>query len=81
MRRLSVISLLAVLLPSALSARVLVGMTDTAAYFPLVRGQRVAVLANQTSVAEMPGAPGADAAGELDGGHFFAWSAGTGRLS
>jgi len=56
---------LAVLLPSALSARVLVGMTDTAAYFPLVRGQRVAVLANQTSVAEMPGAPGADAAGRV----------------
>ena len=25
--------------------------------------------------------PGADAAGEVDGGHFFAWSAGTGRLS
>ena len=65
MRRLSVISLLAVLLPSALSARVLVGMTDTAAYFPLVRGQRVAVLANQTSVAEMPGAAGADAAGRV----------------
>ena len=65
MRRLSIISLLAVLLPSALSARVLVGMTDTAAYFPLVRGQRVAVLANQTSVAEMPGAPGADAAGRV----------------
>lgn len=65
MRRLSVISLLAVLLPSALSARVLVGMTDTAVYFPLVRGQRVAVLANQTSVAEMPGAPGADAAGRV----------------
>ena len=65
MRRLSVISLLAVLLPSALSARVLVGMTDTAAYFPLVRGQRVAVLANQTSVAELPGAPGADASGRV----------------
>lgn len=65
MRRLSVISLLAVLLPSALSARVLVGMTDTAVYFPLVRGQRVVVLANQTSVAEMPGAPGADAAGRV----------------
>jgi len=64
-RRLSVISLLAVLLPSALSARVLVGMTDTAAYFPLLRGQRVAVLANQTSVAEMPGAAGADAAGRV----------------
>ena len=65
MRRLSVISLLAVLLPSALSARVLVGMTDTAAYFPLLRGQRVAVLANQTSVAEMPGVAGADAAGRV----------------
>lgn len=65
MRRLSVISLLAVLLPSALSAQVLVGMTDTAAYFPLLRGQRVAVLANQTSVAEMPGAAGADAAGRV----------------
>lgn len=65
MRRLSVISLLAVLLPLALSARVLVGMTDTAAYFPLLRGQRVAVLANQTSVAEMPGAAGADAAGRV----------------
>ncbi|MCI7307709.1 DUF1343 domain-containing protein [Alistipes senegalensis] len=56
---------MAVLLPSALSARVLVGMTDTAVYFPLVRGQRVVVLANQTSVAEMPGAPGADAAGRV----------------
>ena len=40
-------------------------MTDTAAYFPLLRGQRVAVLANQTSVAEMPGAAGADAAGRV----------------
>ena len=44
---------------------VLVGMTDTAAYFPLLRGQRVAVLANQTSVAGMPGAPGADASGRV----------------
>lgn len=44
---------------------VLVGMTDTAAYFPLLRGQRVAVLANQTSVAGMPGIPGADAAGRV----------------
>ena len=64
-RRLSVISLLAVLLPSALWAQVKVGMADTAAYFPLLRGQRVAVLANQTSVAELPGAPGADAAGRV----------------
>lgn len=53
-------------------ADVLVGMTDTAAYFPLLRGQRVAVLANQTSVAEMPGVVGAsggavptDAAGRV----------------
>ena len=37
---------------------VLVGMTDTAAYFPLLRGCRVAVLANHTSVAAMPGAVG-----------------------
>lgn len=32
---------------------VLVGMTDTAAYFPLLRGRRVAVLANHTAVAEL----------------------------
>ena len=31
----------------ASSQEVLVGMTDTAAYFPLLRGRRVAVLANQ----------------------------------
>lgn len=43
----------------------LVGMTDTTAYYPLLRGQRVAVLANQTSMAELPGAPGADAAGRV----------------
>lgn len=40
-------------------------MTDTAAYYPLLRDCRVAVLANQTSVAAMPGAPGADAAGRV----------------
>ena len=45
------------------SAQVLVGMTDTAAYFPRLAGRRVAVLANQTSVAVMPGAAGADASG------------------
>lgn len=33
--------------------RVLVGMTDTAAYFPLLEGRRVAVLANHTSVADV----------------------------
>lgn len=37
------------------SGGVSVGMTDTAAYFPLLRGQRVAVLANHTAVAELPG--------------------------
>lgn len=50
---------------SAAAQEVLVGLTDTAAYFPLLRGQRVAVLANHTSVARMPGAPGADAAGQV----------------
>lgn len=32
-------------------APVLVGMTDTAAYFPKLKGLRVAVLANHTAVA------------------------------
>ena len=49
----------------SVSAQVKVGMTDTTAYYPLLRGQRVAVLANQTSMAELPGAPGADAAGRV----------------
>ena len=40
----------------AAPAQVNVGMTDTASYYPLLRGRRVAVLANQTSVAELPGA-------------------------
>lgn len=47
------------------SAQVKVGMTDTTAYFPLLRDCRVAVLANQTSAAGMPGAPGADADGRV----------------
>ena len=50
----------------AAPAQVNVGMTDTASYYPLLRGRRVAVLANQTSVAELPGAPGADASGRVD---------------
>ena len=49
----------------AAPAQVNVGMTDTASYYPLLRGWRVAVLANQTSVAELPGAPGADASGRV----------------
>ena len=57
-----IVSLLAAFLlaADALAAEpVLVGMTDTAAYFPLLRGRRVALLANHTAVADMPGAPGA----------------------
>lgn len=42
---------------TAVLAQPRVGMTDTTAYFPLLEGRRVAVLANQTSVADMPGAP------------------------
>lgn len=45
---------------------VLVGMTDTTAYFGLLRGRRVAVLANHTSVAELPGLDTlADSAGRV----------------
>ncbi len=50
---------------SCVGAQVLVGMTDTAAYFPLLRDRRVAVLANHTAVADLAGAPGADAAGRV----------------
>ncbi|MDE6570132.1 MAG: DUF1343 domain-containing protein [Alistipes sp.] len=44
---------------------VLVGMTDTTAYFPLLEGRRVAVLANHTAVAELPDVAGADASGRV----------------
>lgn len=66
--------LAAALFPHAAAARsaasadaeaVQVGMTDTAAYFPLLRGRRIAVLTNHTAVAELPGTPGADAAGRI----------------
>ena len=56
MRKLLLFSLLCMLLPVAAAAApegacdgVTVGAVDTAAYFPLLRGRRVAVLANQTS--------------------------------
>ena len=55
----------ALLAAPAVLAQPRVGMTDTTAYFPLLEGRRVAVLANQTSVADMPGAPGADASGRV----------------
>lgn len=41
--------------PPEPAGSVRVGMTDTAAYFPELRGKRVAVLANHTAVAAMPG--------------------------
>ena len=58
-----VISLLSVIfLCAAATAQVLVGMTDTTAYFPQLEGRRVAVLANHTAVARFcAGAPGAAA--------------------
>lgn len=49
---LPILLALSLLLPAPAAAQeVLVGMTDTAAYFPLLRGRRVAVLANHTAVA------------------------------
>lgn len=65
MKRFGWIFLFSLVEALSASAQPLVGMTDTAAYFPLLRGRRVAVLANQTSVARLPGAPGADAAGRV----------------
>ena len=66
-----VISLLSVIfLCAAATAQVLVGMTDTTAYFPQLEGRRVAVLANHTAVARFcAGAPGvaADTAVRLPG--------------
>lgn len=40
-------------------------MTDTAAYFPLLEGRRVALLTNHTAVADMPEVAGADASGRV----------------
>ncbi len=42
-----------------------VGMADTAAYFPLLKGRRIALLTNHTSIADLPGAPGADSSGRV----------------
>ncbi len=47
------------------AAAVEVGAADTAAYFPLLAGRTVAVLANHTSVVDLPGCMGADAAGRI----------------
>jgi len=66
-RLLPLLFALAVAVPAA-AQEVLVGMTDTAAYFPLLRGRRVAVLANHTAVAPAAAfgaATAADAAGRI----------------
>ncbi len=42
-----------------------VGMADTAAYFPLLKGRRIALLTNHTAIADLPGASGADASGRV----------------
>ena len=64
-RILLILGLLLTAAPMHAAAPVLVGMTDTAAYFPLLEGRRIAVLTNHTAVADLPGAPGADAAGRV----------------
>lgn len=66
MRRFVVLCMLVCLAGAVRAQEVLVGMTDTASYYPLLRGRRVAVLTNHTAVAEMPGsgAP-ADGAGRV----------------
>lgn len=63
MKRLLLICCVLAALDVAARTPVLVGMTDTARYFPLLAGRRVAVLANHTSVAELPGV--VDRAGRL----------------
>ena len=55
MKRLLLICCVLAALDVAARTPVLVGMTDTTRYFPLLAGRRVAVLANHTSVAELPG--------------------------
>ncbi len=55
MKRLLLICCVLAALDVAARTPVLVGMTDTARYFPLLAGRRVAVLANHTSVAELSG--------------------------
>ena len=66
MKRFVVLCMLVCLAGAVRAQEVLVGMTDTASYYPLLRGRRVAVLTNHTAVAEMPGsgAP-ADGAGRV----------------
>ena len=55
MKRFVVLCMLVCLAGAVRAQEVLVGMTDTASYYPLLRGRRVAVLTNHTAVAEMPG--------------------------
>ncbi len=50
---------------ATVEAPVSVGMADTAAYFPLLKGRRIALLTNHTAIADLPGAPGADSSGRV----------------
>ncbi len=66
MKRFVVLCMLVCLAGAVRAQEVLVGMTDTASYYPLLRGRRVAVLTNHTAVAEMPGSGvPADGAGRV----------------
>lgn len=66
MKRFVVLCMLVCLAGTVRAQEVLVGMTDTASYYPLLRGRRVAVLTNHTAVAEMPGSGvPADGAGRV----------------
>ncbi len=50
---------------ATVEAPVSVGLADTAAYFPLLKGRRIALLTNHTSIADLPGAPGAESSGRV----------------
>lgn len=62
MRRLFLLYFLFCSLPAAAIG---VGAADTAAYFSHLAGRRIAVLANHTSLVDLPGVAGADAAGRI----------------
>lgn len=60
-----ILVLLACLLVSLRAAAIGVGAADTAAYFPLLAQRTVGVLANHTSLVNLPGAAGADSTGRI----------------
>lgn len=60
-----ILVLLACLLGSLRAAAIGVGAADTAAYFPLLAHRTVGVLANHSSLVNLPGAAGVDSAGRI----------------